>query len=57
MIIDMSRLSKDELIEALSKAMKQISKLVDENKRLRDSMRKTIETGDIQYVKGHFDHD
>ena len=50
MIIDMSRLSKDELIESLSKAMKQISKLVDENKRLRDAMRKTIETGDIQYI-------
>ncbi len=52
MIIDMSKLSKEELIEALSKAMKQISKLVDENKRLGDAMRKTIETGDIQYVKG-----
>lgn len=46
MIIDMSRLSKEELIEALSKAMKQISKLVDENKRLRDTLRKTIETAD-----------
>lgn len=52
MIIDMSRLSKDELIEALNKAMKQISKLVDENKILRDAMRKTIETGDNQYIKG-----
>ena len=46
MIIDMSKLSKEELIEALSKAMRQISKLVDENKRLRDTLRKTIETGD-----------
>lgn len=55
MIIDMGKLSKEELIEALSKAMKQISKLVDENKRLRDAMRKTIETGDIQYIKGHPD--
>ena len=43
MIIDMSKLSKEELIEALSKAMKQISKLVDENKSLRDTLRKTTE--------------
>lgn len=35
MIIDMSRLSKEELIEALSKALKQISKLIDENKELK----------------------
>lgn len=49
MIIDMGKLSKEELIESLSKAMKQISKLIDENKRLRDTMRKTIETGDNQY--------
>ena len=52
MIVRMETLSKEELIEALSKAMKQISKLVDESKRLRDAMGKTIETGDIQYVKG-----
>lgn len=51
MIVDMGKLSKEELIEALSKAMKQISKLVDENKRLRDAMRKTIETGDNQHIK------
>lgn len=38
MIIDMSRLSKDELIEALSKALKQISKLVDENKELKEKL-------------------
>ncbi len=38
MIIDMSRLSKEELIEALSKAMKQISKLVDENKELKEKL-------------------
>ena len=44
MIIDMSKLSKEELIEVLSKAMKQISKLVDENKSLRDTLRKTTET-------------
>ena len=36
MIIDMSRLSKEELIEALSKALKQISKLVDENNKLKE---------------------
>ena len=50
MIVDMGKLSKEELIEALSKAMKQISKLVDENKSLRNAMRKTVETGDIQYI-------
>lgn len=38
MIIDMSRLSKEELIEALSKAMSQISKLVDENKELKEKL-------------------
>ena len=41
MIIDMSRLSKDELIEALSKAMKQISKLADENKELKEKLNGT----------------
>ena len=41
MIIDMSRLSKEELIEALSKAMKQISKLVDENKELKEKLNET----------------
>ena len=43
MIIDMNEMSQEELIEALSKAMKQISKLVDENKSLRDTLRKTTE--------------
>lgn len=38
MIIDMSRLSKEELVEALSKALKQISKLVDENKELKEKL-------------------
>ena len=38
MIIDMSRLSKEELIEALSKALKQISKLVDENIELKEKL-------------------
>lgn len=36
MIIDMSKLSRDELIKALEKAMKQISKLVDENNKLKE---------------------
>lgn len=35
MIIDMGQLSKEELIEALSKAMKQIAKLIDENNELK----------------------
>lgn len=38
MIIDMSKLSKEELIEALSKALKQISKLIDENKELKEKL-------------------
>lgn len=38
MIIDMGKLSKEELIEALSKAMKQISKLVDENNKLKEKL-------------------
>ena len=38
MIIDMGKLSKEELIEALSKAMKQISKLVDENNELKEKL-------------------
>ena len=41
MIIDMSKLSKEELTEALDKAMKQISKLVDENKELREKLNGT----------------
>lgn len=38
MIIDICKLSRDELIEALSKAMKQISKLVDENNKLKEKL-------------------
>lgn len=38
MIIDMSKLSKEELIEALSKAIRQVSKLVDENKELKEKL-------------------
>ena len=44
MIIDMSRLSKEELIEALSKAMKQLSKLVDENNKLKEKLNETERT-------------
>lgn len=38
MIIDLSSLSKEELVEALSKAMKQIAKLVDENNKLKEKL-------------------
>lgn len=38
MIIDMNKLSKEELIEALRKAMEQISKLVDENNKLKEEL-------------------
>ena len=44
MIVDTYKLSKEDLIKALDKAMKQISRLVDENKILRDTLRKTTET-------------
>ena len=39
MIIDMNEMSQEELIEALSKAMKQISKLVDENNKLKEKLK------------------
>ena len=42
MIVDMSRLSKEELIEALSKAMAQISKLVDENRELKEKLNERL---------------
>ena len=41
MIVAMSKLSKEELIEALGKAMSQISKLVDENKELKEKLNGT----------------
>lgn len=41
MIVNMERLSKEELIEALGKAMKQISRLVDENKELKEKLNGT----------------
>ena len=41
MVIDMGQLSKEELIEALAKAMKQISQLVDENNKLKEKLNGT----------------
>ena len=41
MVIDMSKLSKEELIEALGKAIQQISKLVDENNELKEKLNGT----------------
>lgn len=38
MIVDMSRMSKEELIEVLKKAMAQVSKLVDENNELKKKL-------------------
>lgn len=38
MIVKMETLTREELIEALSKAMKQISKLVDENNKLKEKL-------------------
>lgn len=38
MIIDMSKLSRDELIKSLGNAMKQISQLVDENNKLKEKL-------------------
>lgn len=40
MIIGLSSLSKEELVGALSKAMNQISKLVDENKKHAEDLKK-----------------
>jgi arsenate reductase-like glutaredoxin family protein len=42
MIIDMSKLSRDELIKALEKAMKQISELVDENNKLKEKLNEKL---------------
>ena len=41
MIIDMGKLSREELIEALGKAIKQISQLVDENNKLKEKLNGT----------------
>ena len=42
MIVDVSKLSRDELIKALGNAMKQISKLVDENKELKEKLNEKL---------------
>lgn len=36
MIIDLADMSKEELVAALKKAMKQISELIDEKNRLKE---------------------
>lgn len=38
----MSKLSRDELIKALEKAMKQISELVDENNKLKEKLNEKL---------------
>ena len=38
MVVDMSRMSKEELIEMNKKAIAQISKLVDENNELKKKL-------------------
>lgn len=38
MVVDMSRMSKEELIEMNKKAIAQISKLVDENNALKKKL-------------------
>ena len=42
MIVDMNKLSKEDLIKALDKALKQISKLVDENKELKEKLNEKL---------------
>lgn len=41
MVVNMERLSKEELIEILGKAIDQISKLVDENNELKEKLNET----------------
>lgn len=43
MIIDMSKLSMEELIEINRKAIAQISKLVEENNKLKEKLRSESE--------------
>lgn len=38
MIVEMENLSKEELIDALKKAMKQISELIDEKNKLKERL-------------------
>lgn len=42
MIVDMNKLSKEDLIKALDKALKQISKLVDENRELKEKLNEKL---------------
>lgn len=42
MIVDMNKLSRDELIKTLDKALKQISKLVDENNKLKEKLNEKL---------------
>lgn len=39
MIVSVSQLSREELIEALKKAMVRISELVDENRELKENLK------------------
>lgn len=41
MVVRMETLSKEDLIEILSKAIDQISKLVDENNKLKEELNGT----------------
>ena len=41
MVVNLKDLSHEELIEILSKAIDQISKLVDENKKLKEKLNGT----------------
>lgn len=42
MIVDTNKLSKEDLIKALDKALKQISKLVDENRELKEKLNEKL---------------
>lgn len=41
MVVNMERLSREELVEILGKAIDQISKLVDENNKLKEKLNGT----------------
>lgn len=45
MVIKLEDLSHEELVEALGKAMRQISKLVDENNELREKLESEANKG------------
>lgn len=42
MIVDTYKLSKEDLIKALDKAMKQISRLADENNKLKEKLNEKL---------------